>query len=137
MAAPRDVVRDFLTVVRSGAQPERAGEFMAPEVAAHQLQGEDPVTVTRTPQEYAEHVREMRSANGDFSLVIDELLADGDRVYARWTQKGMHVGEIDGVAPTGLPITQLTSCVYRVDAGRIVEYWIQIDRLGVRAQLER
>ena len=56
-------------------------------------------------------------------------------MYARWTQHGHHVGEVDGVAPTSAPITQLTSAVYRVQDGLIVEYWIQIDRYGLHAQL--
>ncbi|MFG3703403.1 ester cyclase [Micromonospora sp. NPDC047670] len=66
-----------------------------------------------------------------------EILGSGDKVYARWTQRGHHVGEVDGRAPTGAPVTQLTSAVYRVVDGLIVEYWIQIDRHGLRAQLER
>ena len=108
---------------------------MAGAVVAHQVQAEEPVTITRSPREYAEHVEEMRAAYGAFRLEIDELFGAGDKVYARWTQQGTHVGEVDGVAPTGKPVTQVTSCVYRVVDGRIVEYWIQIDRWGLRAQL--
>lgn len=33
------------------------------------------------------------------------------------------------------PVVQVTSCVYRVEHGLIVEYWIQIDRAGLAAQL--
>lgn len=31
----------------------------------------------------------------------------------------------------------MTSAVYRVEHGRIVEYWIQIDRQGITAQLQQ
>ncbi|MEU1839535.1 ester cyclase [Micromonospora chersina] len=132
---PVSVVRDFLRVVRSGADPSRADRLMAPTVVAHQVQAEDPATITRTPREYAEHVEEMLAAYGPFRLEIDELFGSGDKVYARWTQNGVHVGDVDGIAPTGRPVTQVTSCVYRVADGRIAEYWIQIDRWGLRAQL--
>ena len=63
------------------------------------------------------------------------MFGSGDKVYARWTQHGVHVGTVDGLAPARQPITQVTSCVYRVADGRIAEYWIQIDRRGLRAQL--
>jgi predicted ester cyclase len=108
---------------------------MGPAVRAHQLQAEQPTTVERTPDDYAAHVREMAHAFGPFTFVVDELLAEGDSVYARWTQSGHHLGEIEGFAPTGLPLVEIGSAVYRVAGGRIVEYWIQIDRQGLRAQL--
>jgi predicted ester cyclase len=134
---PVAVVRSFLEVVRSGVDPSRAGRFMAPTVTAHQVQAEDPAVLRRSPQQYAEHVAEMLDAYGRFTLTVDEIFGSGDKVYARWTQRGRHVGEVDGRAPTGAPVTQLTSAVYRVADGLIVEYWIQIDRHGLRAQLER
>jgi hypothetical protein len=33
------------------------------------------------------------------------------------------------------PVTELAACTYRVDSGRIVEYWLLIDRLGIERQL--
>jgi predicted ester cyclase len=65
------------------------------------------------------------------------MLAQGDRVYVRWRQTGAHRGPIDGFPPTGRPLVEVASAVYRVRDGKIVEYWIQIDREGVRLQLER
>lgn len=132
---PEALVREFFSVVRSGAAPRRAGDFMAPRVRAHQVQAEAPTTVERTPDQYAEHVEEMLAVYGPFRLTVDEVLAAGDKVYVRWTQDGNHVGEVDGHAPTGRPVTQVASCVYRVEDGRIVEYWMQIDRAGLAAQL--
>lgn len=74
---------------------------------------------------------------GEFTLEITELIAAGDRVYVRWQQRGTHIGEVDGFPPTGLVIQELASAVYRVFDGKIAEYWIQVDRAGLRAQLER
>jgi predicted ester cyclase len=63
------------------------------------------------------------------------LIASEDKVYVRWTQTGHHVGPLDGVAPTGRRVVQIASCVYRVQGAKIVEYWMQIDRAGLAAQL--
>ncbi len=133
---PAAVVRDFVEVVRSGWQPDRAFEFLAPTVLAHQVRGDAPETIERSPQDYAEHVREMRRMFGDFQLTVDELLADGDRVYVRWTQRGTHAGVIGPFEPTGREITTIDSAVYRVEGGLIREYWIQADSAGLAAQLE-
>ena len=137
MTEPAAVVRTFFDVVRSGCDPDGAAAFMAPRVVAHQLTSEGEGTVERTPAEYAAHVREMLAAYGQFRLELTEVLADGDRVYVRWRQTGIHRREIDGFVPTGLPLVEIASAVYRVAEGRIAEYWIQIDREGLRTQLER
>lgn len=134
--SPKEVVAGFLRDVRSGRAPERIDAYFAAQVVAHQMNSEDEESIARTPADYVAHVREFRQQFGDFDLSVDELIAEGDRVYARFTQKGMHAGEIDGHAPTGRPLRQIASAVYRIEAGRIAEYWIQVDRQGLEAQLE-
>ncbi|MFJ5731509.1 ester cyclase [Streptomyces paradoxus] len=137
MTSAKDTVRQFLLQVRSGQHPNRADRFMADRVLAHQVVSEAPMVVERTPQQYAEHVQEMLDAYGPFTLTLDELIAEDDRVYARWTHIGRHVGPIDHYQPTNAELTEIASAVYRVEDGLIVEYWIQIDRHGIIAQLER
>lgn len=135
--SPSEVMHHFFNLVRSGQQPDAAHDYMAEEVLAHQMTAENETTVHRTPTNYADHVREMLDAYGNFHLEIQELLAQDNRVYVRWKQTGVHIGEVDGFPPTGKPIIEIASAVYRVLQGKIVEYWIQIDRQGIRAQLER
>lgn len=134
---PKEVVQQFFQLVRSGQQPDAAHTFMSEQVLAHQMTAENETTVHRTPANYADHVREMIAAYGSFQLEIQELMAQEDRVYVRWKQTGKHIGEVDGYPPTGKTIIEIASAVYRVEQERIVEYWIQIDREGIRAQLER
>lgn len=122
--APKELVREFLLEVRSGKNPAAADQYMHDLVIANQLVSEEVQRIMRTPADYADHVQEMLDEYGQFDFQIDELLADGDKVYARWTQLG------NG-------IRQVTSAVYRVEAGFIVEYWIQIDRMGLEIQTKR
>ncbi|WP_200984542.1 ester cyclase [Paenibacillus sp. Soil787] len=134
---PTEIVQQFFNKVRSGKQPDAAIQFMADQVLAHQMTAENETTVHRTPANYADHVREMIAAYGDFHLEVQELIAQDDRVYVRWKQTGIHIGEVDGFPPTGLTIIEIASAVYRIQNERIVEYWIQIDREGIRQQLQR
>lgn len=136
-ASPESVVRGFLRDVRSGRHPELAAHYFAPLVSAHQLTSEGETVVTRTPEDYAEHVQAFLALFGDYRFEVQELLAAGDKVHVRWRQDGRHLASLAGEAPTGEPLTEITSAVYRVRRGRIVEYWIQTDRLGLQLQLER
>jgi reactive intermediate/imine deaminase len=131
------IVREFLQIVRSGREPERAKEFMADTVIANQMNAEKPETIKRTPQNYAEHIKDFLRLYGAYSFEITELIADNDKVYARWKQTGKHMADIDQYKATGLPLTEISSAVYRTEKGKIAEYWIQIDRQGFDLQLKQ
>ncbi|MFT3910726.1 MAG: ester cyclase [Ferruginibacter sp.] len=135
--SPKEIVQAFLTEVRSGRNPEKTNEYMADIVLAHQVNSENPVTVERTPSNYTAHVKEFIDLFGKFEFSITELLADGDKVYARWIQKGMHQKDIDNYKATQLPLIEYTSAVYRIENGKIKEYWLQSDRLGMDEQLKK
>jgi predicted ester cyclase len=130
------IIREFLETVRSGKSPEDAKKYMADSVLAHQLNVENETTVKRTPENYTSHIKEFLNMYGKFSFEITEILADGDKVYARWIQKGKHISDIDEYTPTGKPINEIASSVYRLQNNKIVEYWIQIDRYGFEEQLK-
>jgi nudix-type nucleoside diphosphatase (YffH/AdpP family) len=119
--SPEEVVRGFLLDVRSGERLDRADRYLAPQVRAHQGRpGEVHAIVTRSPDEYVEHVREMLRAAGPWSFEVTGLTRSGDLVEATWRQVGP-LGEAGGRAQ---PVTQHGWAGYLVRAGRITEYWI-------------
>ena len=130
-------IRLFLETVRSGKEPDKANLFMADTVIAHQMNAEDPIAIKRTPENYSEHIKEFLAMYGNFSFEITELISQGNKVYARWIQKGKHLTAIDGNAPTGKALTEIGSAVYRLHKNKIVEYWIQLDRFGLEKQLQQ
>ncbi|MGE7843772.1 ester cyclase [Lysinibacillus sp. NPDC093712] len=134
---PDQIVKKFFEEVRSGKNPDYATELMADQVWAHQVISEEELTVIRTPKDYADHVKEMIEAYGDFSLEIQEFMVQENKVYVRWKQVGTHIGEIDGYQPTNLPVIEIASAIYRIEDEKIAEYWIQIDRAGIEKQLNR
>jgi len=131
------IVRAFLEIVRSGKEPERAKEFMADTIIAHQMNSEKPEAIKRTPQNYAEHIHEFLALYGRYSFEITELIAGNDKVYARWKQTGKHMADIGQHKATSLLLTEIGSAVYRVENGKIAEYWIQLDRQGLDQQLQQ
>lgn len=133
----KEIVKQFLEQVRSGKFPEKASLYMADSILAHQMNAENETTVIRTPQNYSEHIEDFVRMFGQFSFEITDLIAEEDKVYARWKQIGNHLAEIDGYQPTGNPLIEIASCVYRLENNKIAEYWIQIDRLGFEKQLRQ
>lgn len=135
--SPEAVVRGFFRDVRSGAHPEWADHYFAPLVTAHQVTSEGESQVVRTPAAYAAHVREFLDLFGEFRLELVEVIAARNMVFVRWRQTGRHLVSLEGEAPTGVPLVDISSAVYRVRNGRIVEYWIQNDRKGLELQVQR
>ena len=66
---------------------------------------------------------------------IEEIFSSGDRVVVRWTGTGTHVGEINGIPPTGRSISVDAISIHRMADGRIAETWEVWDALGFLQQL--
>lgn len=131
------IIKSFFEVVRSGNKPEQAEIFLAKEVKAHQMNSESMETIIRSPKNYAEHIKEMLDTWGNFKIEIQELLSQNQKVYVRWKQIGMHIAEYEGYPPTNKEVIEIGSAIYRLEKQKIVEYWIQVDRLGIIEQLKR
>jgi steroid delta-isomerase-like uncharacterized protein len=72
----------------------------------------------------------------DFSFVLEDLIAQEDRVCARWTWDATHKGEFLGIAPTGRQVTMTGMTLFRFGTdAKIAETWWQHDQLGLLQQL--
>ena len=76
-----------------------------------------------------------RSAFPDLRITQDDVIAEGDKVVTRFTAHGTHQGELQGIAPTGKPVTVTGIETMRVSGGKIVEGWVEFDQLGMLQQL--
>jgi predicted ester cyclase len=56
--------------------------------------------------------------------IIDDLIAEKDKVVARLTIKVIHTGEFMGTLPTGKEVEYHGFTVYRLEAGKIKELWM-------------
>jgi steroid delta-isomerase-like uncharacterized protein len=71
----------------------------------------------------------------DVRFTADVVVASEDRAAVRWTGRGTHQGEFQGLAPTGRPVVFTGINVYRIACGQIVEGWSEPDALGLLQQL--
>lgn len=70
----------------------------------------------------------------DTRHVIEDVIAEGDKVVIRLRAQGTHTGPLMGIAPTGKQVTMTGIAVYRLVDGKIVERWVE-QSTGVLAQL--
>jgi steroid delta-isomerase-like uncharacterized protein len=76
-----------------------------------------------------------RTAYPDVHLTVDDLLADGDKVVARWTTRGTNTGSLMGMPATGRHIELPGISIFRIVNGQVVEEWEGFDSLGMMLQL--
>jgi hypothetical protein len=79
--------------------------------------------------------RMFKAAFPDFHITIEDLVASGDRVAARFSQTGTHQGPFMGVAPTGARVQFGEIGIVRVAGGKVVESWYESDMLSLYQQL--
>ena len=66
---------------------------------------------------------------------FDEVIVSDDRVVTCGTFTATHLGEFQGLPPTGKRISLSIMHIDRVEDGKILEHWGQGDALGLMQQL--
>jgi len=77
----------------------------------------------------------MRGGFSDIQWTLEETIAEGDKVAARFTMRGTHDGTFFGVPATGKKIEVRAMNFYRLAEGKFVEEYGQPDLLGLLQQI--
>jgi len=71
----------------------------------------------------------------NYQTVIEDMIAEGDKVVARITMSGTNTGSFMGIPPTGKHITFTGIYIARIANGKIVEHWGEEDGVSLLQQL--
>jgi len=66
---------------------------------------------------------------------IEDQIAEGDKVVTRLRAQGRFEREMAGISPTGKEMDVTAIAIHRIENGRIVEHWSNIDSAALMAQL--
>jgi len=80
-------------------------------------------------------VNMFRAGMPDLRVVIEDVIAEGDKVMMRYRIEGTHEGELFGVPPTGRRVSIESITVERVSGRKIREHWRVTDTLDMMQQL--
>ncbi len=68
--------------------------------------------------------------------VVEDQVAEGDKVVTRLTAYGRHEGDLPGIPRTGNEMEMSATVIHRIAAGRLVEKWSDKDELRMLQQLD-
>jgi predicted ester cyclase len=127
----KEIFRRVIEEGYSKGHLDMLDEVFAPDFVEHQA-GILPSTVDGVKGS----ISFLRAAFPDLRLTIEEIIASGDKTWARITARGTHQGAFNGVPSTGKPfaITIMDEC--RFENGKIVEHWGVADQLALMAQID-
>jgi predicted ester cyclase len=66
---------------------------------------------------------------------IEDLIAEGDKMVARWRSHATHQGDYMGIAPTGNRVKFTGISFYRIEGRKIAESWTVEDQFGLMGQI--
>lgn len=113
---PRQVVERYLHDVLAGAGPASPEDLISNETLRQK-------------------VRAFRRSFGDVEITPNVIVAAGDYAAVHFSARGTHRGTFQGVQPSGRSWTASCSAVYRVEGGRIADFWLTWDELAILEQI--
>jgi steroid delta-isomerase-like uncharacterized protein len=104
---------------------ERATEIVDQDAPDNELLPDDPPA--KHIDTFKDTFSEARAGFPDFSITVQDVMAERDRVAARVVMRGTHRGEFQGIAPTGKQVEVRAMDMFRISNGKIVEHWGHAD----------
>ena len=124
--ANKAIIRRYYDDLWNAWNLEAAEDLISPEI---EFRGSLGITVQGIDG-FKGYVATVRSAFPDFHNHVQDLIAEGNKVVARLTYRGTHLGEIFGLAPTGRTIEYPG-----IGYGKIYEGWVMGDASGLYQQI--
>jgi len=126
----KEIVCCFFELGPSSGNLDEAKKLLAPDFVLHV-----PLPAASGIQGISDVVVACRTAFEHLNVTVEDMVAEGDRVAARFTARGIHKGAFMGLPPTGKSITMTGMEIFRIENGRIAELWGEANLLGLMQQL--
>ena len=125
----KHLVRRFLKEAFERGDPAAIDELASEDYTPHgfgQQPGRDALKATQ-----------QRAGAGlsDAKLVIEDMIAEGDRVAVRLTSSARQTGEFMGMPPSGKSYTISEIHIFRIRDGRVCEHWHEMNVADLMRQL--
>jgi steroid delta-isomerase-like uncharacterized protein len=71
----------------------------------------------------------------DSRFIVDDVIAEGDKVAVRHRLQGTHQAEFQSIPATGRQVEVDGIVIFRIENGMIAEAWLNADLMGMMQQL--
>jgi predicted ester cyclase len=75
------------------------------------------------------------TAFSDIRVVVEDLIAEGDRVASRISMHCTHTGDYQGIPPSGRRVVIAYLDIVRLEDGKVIEEWAEFDLLSIFNQI--
>ena len=124
-AENKTVVRRLFHEVWNRGDLDVADEIFAPDYVNHTP---SPGRLAPGVRGFKQLVSMLRATFASFQMTLEDLIAEEDKVVARWKTRGTHRHKWVAVAPIGKTVTLTEIGIFRIAAGKIVESWVTSDQ---------
>jgi predicted ester cyclase len=125
------ITRSVLEQLFENGNLEAADDLIHPDFVNHEAPPDNP----QGPEGLKETVSWLRGLWGPMRAEIEDEICEDDKVVARVTMHGHHVGEFLGKPPTGKEYAAEQIHIWRLKDGKVIEHWSVRDDLGQALQL--
>jgi steroid delta-isomerase-like uncharacterized protein len=130
----KELVRRWFDEVWNKGRADAIEEMFDENGIAHGL-SDDPSNPMKGPRDYRPFYKVFREAFPNLQVVIEDMVAEGDKVAARCSVRGKHEGEFLGRAATQSPVDFTGITIVRINNGKIVEAWNNFDFMKLHQQV--
>jgi steroid delta-isomerase-like uncharacterized protein len=124
--ANKQLVRRWFEEVWNNGRADAIDEMFDENGIAHGL-SDDVANPMRGPKDYKPFYLTLREAFPGIRVVVEDMIAEGDKVSARCSVYGKHEGDSLGIKATQLPVEFSGITFVRIADGKIVEAWNHFD----------
>ena len=128
------LVQRWFEEVWNKGRAEAIDEMFAADGIANGLADENGEPL-RGPDNFKTFFYKFRDAFPDIQVVVEDTVAEGDKVAARCAVRATHQGAGLGFAPTQKPVEITGIAIVRVKDGQIVEAWNNFDFMRLYQQI--
>ena len=134
-ATNKEMLTHFLQEVWTDGNIDAVDQYLAPQYSIHHDPGDPWDGKTLDITGYKERLKQSRAPFPDQQFIIQELLAEGEKVACAWQWTGTHLADMPGFPASGKSVAISGLTIYSFIDGRIAGHWQVTDRLGVYQQL--
>ena len=125
------VVRRYFEEIDAKRDASVLDEFVAPDFVDHN----PSPGFTPDLEGLIQSFNHFLAATPDGYHIVEDMIAEGDKVMTRISAYGTQTGELFSIPPTDKQIRVTGIAIHRIANGKIVEHWNEIDNLGAMQQL--
>ena len=130
----KQLVRRWFEEVWNNGRADAIEEMFDENGIAHGL-SDDPANPIKGPRDFRPFHTLFREAFPNMMIVVEDMIAEGDKVAARCAVRARHEGDFLGRSATQSPVDFAGITIVRIYNGKIAEAWNNFDFMTLHKQV--